>query len=98
MKASRFVKPFESEVDLWERVLSKITETVELLLTVQRQWLYMETIFIGDDIRKQLPKESALFDDLDLEWKRIMTIMNEVKKARRCSDVEGRYTCSITKR
>ncbi|VDM31109.1 unnamed protein product [Hydatigera taeniaeformis] len=89
MKSSRFVKPFEHEVDSWERALSKITETVELLLTVQRQWLYMETIFMGDDIRKQLPKESTLFDDLDVEWKRIMTAMNEVKNARRCSDLEG---------
>ncbi|CDS41066.1 dynein heavy chain [Echinococcus multilocularis] len=89
MKASRFVKPFEHEVDLWERALSKITETIELLLTVQRQWLYMETIFMGDDIRKQLPKESTLFDDLDVEWKRIMTAMNEVKNARRCCDLEG---------
>ena len=42
MKASRFVKAFEQDVDRWERVLSHIMEVVELLLTVQRQWMYLE--------------------------------------------------------
>ena len=42
MKASRFVKAFEMEVDKWERTLSHILEVVEMLLTVQRQWMYLE--------------------------------------------------------
>lgn len=42
MKASRFVKPFEKDVDRWERCLSLILEVIELLLTVQRQWMYLE--------------------------------------------------------
>lgn len=42
MKASRFVKAFEQEVDRWERQLSHILETTEMLLTVQRQWMYLE--------------------------------------------------------
>ncbi len=42
MKASRFVKAFEQEVDHWERTLSHILEVVEMLLTVQRQWMYLE--------------------------------------------------------
>ena len=44
MKASRFVKAFEHDVDRWERVLSLILECVEMLLTVQRQWMYLEVI------------------------------------------------------
>ena len=42
MKASRFVKAFEADVDHWERTLSLISEVVEMLLTVQRQWMYLE--------------------------------------------------------
>ncbi len=42
MKASRFVKAFEQEVDKWDRTLSHILEVVEMLLTVQRQWMYLE--------------------------------------------------------
>lgn len=42
MKASRFVKAFEREVDCWERQLSQVMEVIEMILTVQRQWIYLE--------------------------------------------------------
>ena len=42
MKASRFVKAFEKEVDYWERTLSLILEVIEMILQVQRQWMYLE--------------------------------------------------------
>ena len=42
MKASRFVKAFEHDVDYWERTLSHIMEVIELLLTIQRQWMYLD--------------------------------------------------------
>lgn len=42
MKASRFVKAFEQEVDCWERQLSQVLEVIEMILTVQRQWIYLE--------------------------------------------------------
>lgn len=45
MKASRFVKAFEHDVDQWERTLSLILEVTEMLLTVQRQWMYLEVKF-----------------------------------------------------
>lgn len=64
MKATRFVEPFAKEVDYWEKTLNYIMETLENCLIVQRQWLYLENIFQGADIRKQLSKESNDFDDL----------------------------------
>ena len=42
MKASRYVKAFEKEVDKWERTLSHILEVIEMILQVQRQWMYLE--------------------------------------------------------
>jgi hypothetical protein len=48
MKASRFVKAFEQEVDKWERTLSHILEVVEMLLTVQRQWMYLEVSTVNN--------------------------------------------------
>jgi dynein heavy chain len=68
MKASRFVKAFESDVDHWERALSLILEIIEVLLSVQRQWMYLENIFLGEDIRKQLPVETNKFDDIDTRF------------------------------
>nr|CAH8839495.1 unnamed protein product [Trichobilharzia regenti] len=89
MKTSRFVKPFEYLVDVWERVLSLITETVEYLLTVQRQYMYMETIFLGEDIRKQLPKESAAFDMINIQWQAITMFLNETRNTRACASKPG---------
>ena len=42
MKASRYMKAFEKEIDKWERTLSHILEVVEMVLQVQRQWMYLE--------------------------------------------------------
>ncbi|XP_066933177.1 dynein axonemal heavy chain 2-like [Clytia hemisphaerica] len=85
MKASRYVKPFEVEVDRWERTLSLIMEVIEMILTVQRQWMYLENIFLGEDIRKQLPRESAEFDDVNSNWKIIMNRLNKDSNALRGS-------------
>ncbi|CAH8511548.1 unnamed protein product [Schistosoma rodhaini] len=87
MKTSRFVKPFEHLVDNWERVLSLITETIETLLTVQRQYMYMETIFLGEDIRKQLPKESVSFDMINIQWQSITTYLYETRNTRTCASL-----------
>lgn len=89
MKASRYVKPFEQEVDKWERTLSHILEVTEIILTVQRQWMYLENIFLGEDIRKQLPRESAEFDDVNGNWKVIMGRLNKDKNALRGTHYPG---------
>lgn len=89
MKASRFVKAFEMDVDRWERTLSLILEVVEMLLTVQRQWMYLENIFLGEDIRKQLPRESADFDGINVNWKVIMTRIFKDRNALRSSHHKG---------
>lgn len=83
MKASRYVKAFEAEVDKWERTLSLILEVTEMILTVQRQWMYLENIFLGEDIRKQLPRESAEFDDVNANWKVIMQRLSKDNNALR---------------
>ncbi|XP_074244239.1 dynein axonemal heavy chain 2 isoform X4 [Saimiri boliviensis] len=89
MKASRFVKAFEKEVDHWERCLSLILEVIEMILTVQRQWMYLENIFLGEDIRKQLPNESALFDQVNSNWKTIMDRMSKDNNALRSTHHPG---------
>lgn len=42
MKSTRFVEPFQKEVDFWEKTLTYIIETLEIALIVQRQYLYLE--------------------------------------------------------
>ncbi|KAJ8936975.1 hypothetical protein NQ318_015639 [Aromia moschata] len=81
MKSTRFVEPFAKEVDYWERTLSYISETLEMALMVQRQWLYLENIFYGEDIRKQLPKESEEFDEITEDWREITSRLYYAKTA-----------------
>ncbi|KAI4461456.1 dynein heavy chain [Holotrichia oblita] len=81
MKSTRFVEPFAKEVDYWERTLSYIMESLECALGVQRQWLYLENIFAGEDIRKQLPKETEDFDRITQKWKMITFAMYDAKTA-----------------
>lgn len=40
-------------------------------MIVQRKWMYLESIFIGGDIRAQLPKEAKKFDKLDQQFKEV---------------------------
>jgi dynein heavy chain len=72
MKASRFYMTFEKEILYWEHALAHISEVIEMLLGVQRAWMYLESIFMSsEDIRKQLPAEAVLFDQVNEDYKTI---------------------------
>lgn len=47
MKMSKFIGSFGGEVEEWEKKLSHIAESLDLLLEVQRQWIHLESIFGG---------------------------------------------------
>ena len=48
-----------------------------LVLQVQRNWMYLENIFIGsEDIRKQLPQESVMFDQVHATFMAQMQQLN----------------------
>lgn len=78
MAGSQFVGPFLSQVQKWEKALSNIGEVVDEWLSVQRKWMYLEGIFVGGDIRSQLPEEAKKFDDIDKAFRKIM--METAKK------------------
>ncbi|XP_065915661.1 dynein axonemal heavy chain 10-like [Dysidea avara] len=73
MSASHFVGPFVDKVQKWEKSLSHISEVVDVWMVVQRKWMYLESIFIGGDIRAQLPEEAKKFDNIDKTFKKIMS-------------------------
>ena len=84
MKASRFYNSFRAEIDFWEGTLSHISEVIETQLAVQRQWMYLESIFMAsEDIRKQLPSESVLFDEVNSTYKIITERMAADPNAKR---------------
>ncbi|KAJ7569126.1 hypothetical protein O6H91_01G062100 [Diphasiastrum complanatum] len=72
MTSSRFARAFLDEVNAWEKRLSLIGEVIDVWMQVQRKWMYLESIFISDDIRHQLPDEAKSFDNIDKAWKKSM--------------------------
>lgn len=73
----RFIGPFLETVNRWERNLALISEIIDEWLVVQRKWLYLEGIFIGGDIRSQLPDEAKKFDDIDKAYRRVSCYCKE---------------------
>ncbi|XP_046962283.1 dynein axonemal heavy chain 2 [Vanessa cardui] len=81
MKSTKYVEPFIKEVDYWEKSLGYVAECIEISLQVQRRYLYLESIFSGEDIRKQLPNEVKVFDALTADWTEITSNMYAGKNA-----------------
>uniref|UniRef100_H3BAL0 Dynein axonemal heavy chain 10 n=1 Tax=Latimeria chalumnae TaxID=7897 RepID=H3BAL0_LATCH len=90
MAGSRFVGPFLVIVQQWEKTLSLISEVIEIWMVVQRKWMYLESIFIGGDIRSQLPEEAKKFDNIDRIFKKIMSETAKDPVIKKCCEAPNR--------
>ncbi|CAH0724307.1 unnamed protein product, partial [Brenthis ino] len=90
MAASQFIGPFLSVVQTWERRLALISEVIEEWFATQRKWLYLEGIFVGGDIRTQLPEEAKKFDDIDKSFRKIMLDTAKRLNVVDCCTISGR--------
>jgi len=58
----------------WLTVCILKLQVITIWFEVQRTWSHLESIFIGsEDIRKQLPEDSARFDQIDSDFKVLFT-------------------------
>lgn len=81
MFASRYLATFEDRITFWNKALGAIGEIVILVGEVQRQWSFLENLFIhSDEVKKELPKESEKFIGIDKEVRKILKDGFERKK------------------
>ncbi|KAK7573934.1 hypothetical protein V9T40_011125 [Parthenolecanium corni] len=70
---SKFVAHFLNEVSEWQRTLCLADQVITVWFEVQRTWLHLESIFMSsEDIKKQLPEDSARFIRIDEQFKLLM--------------------------
>ncbi|KAG8222096.1 hypothetical protein J437_LFUL000859 [Ladona fulva] len=75
---SKFVAHFLEEVSVWQKKLSIADQVITVWFEVQRTWTHLESIFMSsEDIRKQLPEDSARFDGVDRDFKLLTKEMSK---------------------
>ncbi|CAD7958105.1 unnamed protein product, partial [Amoebophrya sp. A120] len=76
--SSRYLYPtLKEEVERWQTDLNILFDCLEEWQFLQKNWMYLESIFHAVDIKKQLPTENAKFAEIDTHWKMIMRECSE---------------------
>ena len=69
---SRYIKPLLSEAEGWRNSFLHLQALMEEWITCQKRWIYLENIFSGQDIKKQLVNEANKFETVDKFFKNTM--------------------------
>ena len=76
--SSKNISYFKVTLTEWQTKLMNVDRVLNVWLEVQSHWTHLRPIFIGsEDIRKQLPTQSELFERLDKEMNEFIAKQKE---------------------
>lgn len=71
----KFVDYFRTRVTKWEQDLGTVEVVLKNWVAVTKQWSSLEAIFLqSDDIRRELPEITALFEGVDKEFVEVCNV------------------------
>jgi hypothetical protein len=80
MKHSAYYAPFEADVLKWESLLNAAQATLEAFSDVQRRWVYLEGIFLGNaDVQQQVAYQFKRFRAFDADFIRLLRDVSKRK-------------------
>lgn len=69
---SRHVKPLLGQAEGWRSALLNLQGIMDEWTACQRRWIYLENIFSGQDVKKQLANEAGKFETVDRFFRKLM--------------------------
>nr|XP_054607993.1 dynein axonemal heavy chain 8 isoform X2 [Nothobranchius furzeri] len=81
---NRYSTYYKPDLQDWVSKLSRSSEIIEQWIIIQNLWIYLEAVFVGGDIAKDLPQETKQFQDIDKSWIKIMERAQKIPNVVEC--------------
>ncbi|CAF4128186.1 unnamed protein product [Rotaria sp. Silwood2] len=84
LASNRYNIFFKNQIQKYIADLAICAEMLTKWMQVQNLWIYLEAVFVGGDIGKQMPQEARRFANVDKTWIKLMSKAKENSNVLSC--------------